>query len=58
MRHLMKQRTTLIVVFILVPTMVFSTIALGGIATSPLGFKPLARLSSCPLGIVSQALTR
>ena len=56
MKHLMKQRATLIVVLSLVLTMTFSAIVSAGIATSPLGIKPLAGLGSCPLGAV--VLTR
>ena len=56
MKHLMKRRRTLIVVLCLVLTMAFSAIAAAGIATSPLGVKPLAGLGSCPLGTAS--LTR
>lgn len=51
------RRRTLIVVLGLVLTMAFSALAWGGIATSPLGFKPLAGLGSCPLGVVAHSLT-
>lgn len=57
MKHLIKRQRTLIVVLCLVLTMAFSAIAVAGIATSPLGFKPLAGLGSCPLGTVTQHLT-
>ena len=58
MRHLMKRRRTLIVVLTLVLILALSAIAFAGIATSPLGFKPLAGLGSCPLGTVGLILPR
>lgn len=58
MKHLKKQRTTLVVILCLALMMAFSAIASAGLATSPLGAKPLAGLGSCPLGVVTQPLTR
>lgn len=57
MKYLKTRRRTLIVVLALVLTMAVSALAWGGIATSPLGFKPLAGLGSCPLGVVTRSLT-
>jgi hypothetical protein len=56
MKYLKTRRRTLIVVLGLALTMTFSALAWGGIATSPLGFKPFAGLGSCPLGTVIQVL--
>ena len=56
MKVLRTRRRTLIVVLGLALTMAISALAWGGIATSPLGFKPLAGLGSCPLGTVIQVL--
>ena len=56
MKTLMTRRKTLIVVLAVILTMTFSALAWGGIATSPLGFRPLAGLGSCPLGTVTQVL--
>ena len=52
MKHLMKRRRALIVVLGLVLIMAFSAIATAGLATSPLGLKPLAGIGSCPLGAI------
>ena len=57
MKVLKTRRRTLIVVLALTLTMAVSALAWGGIATSPLGFKPLAGLGSCPLGVVAHSLT-
>ena len=56
MKVLRTRRRTLIVVLALVLTMAISALAWGGIATSPLGFNPLAGLGSCPLGTLIQVL--
>lgn len=52
MEHVMNRRRTLIVVLGLILIMAFSAIGAAGIATSPLGVKPLAGLGSCPLGVI------
>ncbi len=57
MKVLKLRRRTLIVVLVLTLTMTVSALAWGGLATSPLGLKPLAGLGSCPLGAISQILT-
>lgn len=57
MKALRTRRRTLIVVLALALTMAVSALAWGGIATSPLGIKPLAGLGSCPLGSIAHSLT-
>ena len=52
MRHLRIRRTRLIVGICLLTALVFAPAVFGGLASSPLGFKPLAGLGSCPLGAV------
>jgi len=58
MKYLKNRRRTLIVVLGLVLAIAFSVTTFAGIATSPLGVKPLAGLGSCPLGAVHQVFTR
>jgi hypothetical protein len=57
MNYLKTRRRNLIVVLGLVLTLAFSALAWGGLATSPLGLKPLVKLGSCPLGVVAHSLT-
>ena len=52
MRHLRICRTRLILVVCLLAALAFAPAVFGGLASSPLGFKPLAGLGSCPLGAV------
>jgi len=58
MRHLGIRRTRLIVVTSLLLTLILAPMALGGIATSPMGVRPFAGLGSCPLGSVHAGFTR
>lgn len=53
MKHVIAHRRTRIVALCLLLTLAFSAIATAGIATSPLGIKPLAGLGSCPLGVIA-----
>lgn len=48
-----KNRRGTAIVLCMVFVLAFSALAFGGIATSPLGLKPLAGLGSCPLGSVT-----
>ena len=56
MQVLRIRRKTLIIVLALALTIAVSALAWGGIATSLLGFNPLAGLGSCPLGPAIQVL--
>jgi hypothetical protein len=53
MQYLRSHRRTRIVALCLVLMLTFSAMATAGIATSPLGVKPLAGLGSCPLGSIA-----
>lgn len=57
MNTLTTRRRTMIVVLALTLTMAISALAWAGLATSPIGFKPLAGLGSCPLGTITRVLT-
>jgi len=49
------RRTLLLSLFLAV---ILAPMALGGLASSPLGVKPLAGLGSCPLGTVHANFSR
>jgi len=56
MKALKARRRTLIVVVALSLIMALSALAWGGLATSPMGLRPLAGLGSCPLGAITHTL--
>jgi hypothetical protein len=53
MKHVKAHRRTRIVALCLLLILSFSAMVSAGLATSPLGVKPLAGLGSCPLGAVT-----
>lgn len=57
MQVLKTRRKTLLVALVVTLVMALPALAWGGIATSPLGFKPLAGLESCPFEVVAHHLT-
>jgi len=60
MRHRANRKTQFVLILALVVAVAFAPAALGGIATSPLGFKGrtvLGGLGSCPLGAVQLDVT-